>query len=628
LELPPPGSLVYAKTEPLNFDHPFGMGGDMGLAPAFGVGVGGEHVDLSQMSFFRLQEQLAQAQKEVADLDVELESTNKKLLSRRAEIKKLTEANGRLIGDQTTHKLNLKRAAAAEPDQECLDFWAKHNEELLRSLAELKNKNEGTRVARDVMNKQYGDDLEKGRARLARHKAKRAANKASNMKLELEVIELTETVNALKEEVDAQRHDNFLKLSKQREREQQRIAKEEAEERASADRGEYPAEVVVQQHLIRAQVEFYFSDYNLKRDKRLLEKICKEPQRGYLATDEVLALSRVRQLCNSRHFLFESLERSPYLSMILPAGEQQELQRQRRKRWQQQKQGSKGDQKEEYGAGTAEDGAGQVQMHPLWVGRHNFKAPTEKQFPFRRSVFIYGLRRDADEDYIRAMLSAFGGVSKVHFDHGPDTLDRQIQRKMLDKHRVYKLISLDSAARPMHFHDGESATASARGWHPQMASAPSKEQFECVWCHKHKPAKDGFYADYAAGASVAAMARASASSGVAYRVCLQCAAAKSEEQSAKYDARSKLLADDKRLRELLLGLPPRSVSACKTALCVFASQRQASKCVYVRSRLAYDGAFATHYHHYSKLKKEIALTAKHEQEQAQQEQAQQQAHDI
>ena len=30
--------------------------------------------------------------------------------------------------------------------------------------------------------------------------------------------------------------------------------------------------------------------------------------------------------------------------------------------------------------------------------------------------------------------------------------------------------------------------------------------------------------------------------------------------------------------------------------------------MYVRSRIAYDGCFATHYHHYSKCKKEIALS--------------------
>eukprot|EP00487_Bulimina_marginata_P006594 TRINITY_DN26325_c0_g1_i1.p1 TRINITY_DN26325_c0_g1~~TRINITY_DN26325_c0_g1_i1.p1 ORF type:complete len:137 (+),score=5.64 TRINITY_DN26325_c0_g1_i1:55-465(+) len=123
-----------------------------------------------------------------------------------------------------------------------------------------------------------------------------------------------------------------------------------------------------------------------------------------------------------------------------------------------------------------------------------------------------------------------------------------------------------------------------------------QEQYNCYWCHKQKPCADGYYHPQRIPGTAPT-----------YRVCLQCAAAKAEEQSAKYDARSKLLKDDKRLRELLLGLPPRNMQQCKTALCVFASQRQASKCVYVRSRLAYDGAFATHYHHYSKLKKEISF---------------------
>merc|ERR1719356_2415891 len=133
------------------------------------------------------------------------------------------------------------------------------------------------------------------------------------------------------------------------------------------------------------------------------------------------------------------------------------------------------------------------------------------------------------------------------------------------------------------------------------AMGNASETYDCYWCQKRKPCADGYYhPQRAVGQSPS------------YRVCLQCAAAKSEEQSAKYDNRRELLKDDKRLRELLLGLPPRPSSSCKTALCVFASQRQASKCVYVRSRLAYDGAFATHFHHYSKLKKEIALNAKHQ----------------
>jgi len=646
--LPGPGALTYAKTEPTLGDFesqlvsdPFSVNSgypfpaplphpDIAVHPRAAFG---EYADLSQMSYYNLGDQLRQAQKEMAELDKALANEDAKLTKRREEVKVLEDKGLDLNITISQQKQYLKEAGEAEPNAECVAFWTEHNAGLRAKLAKLKDSNSNVRVSTEVVHDGYREKLESGRQKLKENKAKRAENKAKNMRFELEVIELTEEVNALKESVDARRHDNFKKLSKQRD--QQKRAREAEEKRRQqeriaqgkgAEQTEYPAEVVVQQHLIRAQVEFYFSDYNLKRDKRLLEKICKEPNRGFLAVSEVLALSRVRQLCNSSHFLFESLEHSPYLSMKLLGPEQKEKLRVRHqmqqdlKRLQQQQ--AKAKEAERGGDHKASDddaterrindlvaALASQQMDPVWVGRERFQAPTEKLFPFRRSVFIYGLHKDADEAYIRSMLSAFGGVSKVHFDHGPDTLDRQIQRKMLDKHRVYKLISLDSAARPMLFHDGASvAVASARAsWLPQTGTGTAQDNalattFKCLWCKKDKPAKDGFYAP------------STKVRDLEYRVCLQCAAAKSEEQSTKYDARSKLLADDKRLRELLLGLPPRSPSQCKTALCVFASQRQASKCVYVRSRLAYDGAFATHYHHYSKLKKEIALAARQEEE--------------
>merc|ERR1719242_170575 len=84
---------------------------------------------------------------------------------------------------------------------------------------------------------------------------------------------------------------------------------------------EYPSELEVQNTLVRAQVEFYFSDYNLKRDKRLLEKISAEPHKGYLKTEEVLTLSRVRQLVSTAPELYEALNPSPLLKMILPENE-------------------------------------------------------------------------------------------------------------------------------------------------------------------------------------------------------------------------------------------------------------------------------------------------------------------
>merc|ERR1712113_1161659 len=159
-------------------------------------------------------------------------------------------------------------------------------------------------------------------------------NRNKNMQFELEVIELTEIVNNLKENVDSQRHDNFLKLSKQKEikkQEEQQLNNNDTDTKDDNNNNnnnnnkeieEYPPEIVIQQNLIRAQVEFYFSDYNLKRDKRLLEKICKEPQRGYLSVDEVLSLSRVRRLCNSPTHLYDSLKNSPYIHMTLTDDEE------------------------------------------------------------------------------------------------------------------------------------------------------------------------------------------------------------------------------------------------------------------------------------------------------------------
>eukprot|EP01084_Bolivina_argentea_P046581 85789_1 len=181
----------------------------------------------------------------------------------------------------------------------------------------------------DVMHKHLRSQLETSKKNLTKAKKEREINRNKNMQFELEVIELTEIVNNLKENVDSQRHDNFLKLSKQKEKQKEIIQQQQQQQQQDIKKEnqiieEYPPEIVIQQNLIRAQVEFYFSDYNLKRDKRLLEKICKEPQRGYLSVDEVLSLSRVRQLCNSPTHLYDSLKKSPYIHMILPDKETEE----------------------------------------------------------------------------------------------------------------------------------------------------------------------------------------------------------------------------------------------------------------------------------------------------------------
>ena len=84
---------------------------------------------------------------------------------------------------------------------------------------------------------------------------------------------------------------------------------------ANAVFSEYPPESTVIENLLQAQVEFYFSDYNLKRDKRLLMEVDRLPNKGYLPIDHVMKLARIRQLCSESHILIAALERSKILSL-------------------------------------------------------------------------------------------------------------------------------------------------------------------------------------------------------------------------------------------------------------------------------------------------------------------------
>eukprot|EP01083_Nonionella_stella_P169489 574819_1 len=535
-----PTNLMYAKTTPLTLhedensaahNNAYGAVNDVYysniqmMANVLMNQAQQQQMNEFDFAMFDLTQQLKLIKRELVELEEEIAGIDKKTIECDGWLKETAAEGERVLRLVATEKKMM--SGGGEDDE----WWSKHGEELKRSISQLRTKNMALSASSDVMHQHLRRQVKSARDELVVVGRERKLNRSRNMQFELLVIELSEAVNSLKDTVDSQRHDNFLRGSRER------VCVARVIE-------EYPPEIVIQDNLIRAQVEFYFSDYNLKRDKRLLEKICREPRRGYLSVGEVLGLSRVRQLCNTPHQLYDALKSSSYIDMVVKEEEEKE---------------------------------------PLFIGRSHFSPPSEKQFPFRRSVYIYGLPWYADDKYIYAMLNAFGGVTKVHFDHGPDTLDRQIMKKMLEKHRVYKLLSKDSAALTMEFN----------------AMHSKQEQYHCYWCHKQKPCCDGYYHP-----------KRVVGAAPSYRVCLQCAAAKAEEQCSKYDARSKLLKDDKRLRELLLGLPPRPVQQCKTALCVFASQRQASKCVYVRSRLAYDGAFATHYHHYSKLKKEIALSIK------------------
>ncbi len=109
-------------------------------------------------------------------------------------------------------------------------------------------------------------------------------------------------------------------------------------------------------YLLQRQIEFYLSDYNLKRDKRLLNGVMKAAKNGYLQLSAVMKLSRVRQLCKDIETLEHALHSSDILTLVSEGINIQTK-----------------------------------AVILVWVGRHNFGRPKEKAFPFRRTVFIFGI---------------------------------------------------------------------------------------------------------------------------------------------------------------------------------------------------------------------------------------------
>merc|ERR1712176_530265 len=137
---------------------------------------------------------------------------------------------------------------------------------------------------------------------------------------------------------------------------------------------EYPPESTVIQNLLQAQVEFYFSDYNLKRDKRLLSDVVKPPKKGFLRLDEVMKLLRIRQLCSEIETLEEALRRSNILTLIREKKEKEVIWKKKEK--EDGKDGDKKEKKEEKKEEKKDDddkkvdvvGTGTGDNFVIWVG--------------------------------------------------------------------------------------------------------------------------------------------------------------------------------------------------------------------------------------------------------------------
>jgi len=223
------------------------------------------------------------------------------------------------------------------------------------------------------------------------------------------------------------------------------------------------------------------------------------------------------------------------------------------------------------------DGGGNISR----VGRIEFNPPKAQEFPFRRTVFVYGIPPNSDEQWIRHKFDCFGKITKIKFDSGAASSPRKVGARLLAKEpsRVTRLQILDKNHTEFKF----------------SKEVPTEKlcTYFCHKCGRLKEYADGYYSSTGLQKSCL--------------FCIQCAAKKAEENLKFYTSSNTTYQDDKHVRRLY-GIDESStedVNSFTTCLVVYESQRQASKCVYVRSRLGIDGCFATHFHNYTRNKKDI-----------------------
>jgi len=299
----------------------------------------------------------------------------------------------------------------------------------------------------------------------------------------------------------------------------------------------FPSNETVIHNLLMSQIEFYFSDHHLKRDKPLMMKLTAEPV-GYITFDEVCTFPKIRTLGQDKDVVRKAIMGSKYLSTQLGEG-----------------------------------------GNLLHVGRAEFTPPRAQDFPFRRTVFVYGVQPQfANENWIRNQFDCFGTIVKVKFDSGPRSSPRKVGARLLRKEpsRVTRLQIQDANHTEFKF---------------SKTLPENLTQYICHKCNRLKEYSDGYYA-------------ARPGRQACFLFCIQCAAKKAEENMNTYN---NYRSDDNAVKEIL-GIDDHDtgdINSFVSCLIVYESQRQASKCVYVRSRLGIDGCFATHFHNYTRNKKEI-----------------------
>jgi len=356
--------------------------------------------------------------------------------------------------------------------------------------------------------------------------------------LQKETIQLQEQVAVIEKERDHWKHEKEL-LDQEL---------EEKGEKKTVGKREFPSNETIIHNLLTSQVEFYFSDHHLKRDKPLMEKLCTTDngKQGFIPFDEVCNFPKVRTLGQDKEVIKRAVQASKYLEIKEINGK-------------------------------------------MVIGRSQFSPPAPQQFPFRRTVFVYGIPLGKDEIWIRNQFECFGVITKVKFDSGPHSCPRKVGARLLNKEdtRVIRLHIRDSKHTEFVF---------------KKAHGADMTTYICGECQRMKKFTEGYYMSTDANIPV----------HMPYMFCIQCAAKKAEENLKFYQQRTQAHYENPNQFKDLFGIDQKlyseredDLSRFITCLIVFESQRQASKCVYVRSRLGIEGCFATHFHNFTRHKREI-----------------------
>jgi hypothetical protein len=371
----------------------------------------------------------------------------------------------------------------------------------------------------------------------------------------------------------------------------------------------YPSDKVVILNYLQALLEDIFSVAHLTQDKRLLQKIDKEEPHGFLSASYLATLKRIRHIStdkSNKMLIVEAASRSSFL-IVKPRTDFPTLLLK----------GSGIDSTMESSVSPdsceymSDEGLFATPPPPMidgsvlkelkaetiatalatpsemdyYIGPNQFEKPIEKAWPLRQTIFVIGLPNDLDlaNRLLTEMLRPFGEIKRCRFDDGPESADARYGARLLrTKARVHDLRSQSSSKGGyIHMHqppmrwvtsmsDIDHKLDRSYGMTPLIDFGKSRAM--CVLCSRTKEFAEGVYV----------------SDDVQEIWCRKCAKEQADRQLEtwrQYSPKDQIVPH---LRSALLGDGP-CVRFPRTALVVFNTQRQATNCTMLRSRIAWHG---------------------------------------